>query len=418
MKLKIQALLAFLSATPMSAADPQPAATAINSFGLDLQRALAKEHKNLCISPFSIESALAMTYAGSKGETREQMARVLHFPKEDAALHEAFVALDATLAELKKKSEERVEDSKKYGGPAEPIALANANRLFGQKGYEFRQSFLDLLKKSYGTPLEVLDFAKSAEARNYINKWVEKQTRDRIRDLIPDGAINEGTRLVLVNAIYLKAPWHEEFKEALTKPRPFHVDGGKPAVEVPTMHRVDGYGYAKQEGYSVVAVPYMGLDLQFLILVPDEIDGLEKMESGLNAKALSACAKLEYQEVDLMLPKFKMEPPTISLVAALEKMGMTQAFDRPRGSADFDGIAPKKPDDYLYISEVFHKTFIAVDEKGTEAAAATAVMMMAGSAMQQPPKPIEVHVDRPFVFAIQEKSTGTCLFMGRVSDPR
>ena len=185
------------------------------------------------------------------------------------------------------------------------------------------------------------------------------------------------------------------------------------------MKNVRHFGYAKRDGYTAIALPYSGNELQFLVLVPNELNGLHSLESKLSAEMLAQCANLETKhDVDLSLPKFKFEPPTIPLSDKLKTLGMKSAFDEPKGSANFDKIAPRKPDDYLAISEVFHKTFIAVDEKGTEAAAATAVAMMAASAMIKKEPPVEVKVDRPFIYAIQHVPSGACLFVGRVTDPR
>ena len=261
--------------------------------------------------------------------------------------------------------------------------------------------------------------AKTQEAaRQHINKWVAAQTRDRIRDLIPDGGVDALTRLVLANAIYLKAPWQSEFNDAMTKPKPFRVHGAA-AVDVPTMNQSGQLGYAKREGFTAVALPYSGGELQFLVLLPDEGSNLRSLEKELRTKMLAQCATLEPHEVDLWLPKFNFEPPTIALGTTLQALGMKTAFDIPQGSANFDRMAPRKPNDYLAISKVFHKTFIAVDEKGTEAAAATAVVMReVSAAWVQKPKPIEVKVDRPFLYAIQHVPSGVCLFLGRVTDPR
>jgi serpin B len=178
-------------------------------------------------------------------------------------------------------------------------------------------------------------------------------------------------------------------------------------------------GYARHEGFTVVTLPYAGNELQFVVVLPDDIKGLRGIESKLSADVVASCAKVEKRDIDLYLPKFKLEPPTITLAKQFEALGMKTAFDQPKRSANFDKIAPRTPDDYLYISQIFHKTFIAVDEKGTEAAAATAAAMLAGSALHSPPPPpIEVKVDRPFVYAIQHVPSGVCLFLGRVSDPR
>jgi serpin B len=362
-----------------------------------------------------------MTFAGADGETRDQMSRVLHLPKNGGAVDTSFSALQGSLEEMTRKTAEIAAESKKRGGPSEPITLAIANRLFAQSGYDFRTSFLDLVKKFYGAPFEALDFTKNADAvRQHINKWVADQTRDRIRDLIPANGVNDMTRLVLANAIYLKAPWASEFSEAYTKPKPFHVGGGGgTTVDVATMQRLSQFGYAKRDGFIAAALPYSGGELQLLVLLPDEVNGLQTLEKKLSAEMLAQCAKLERHDLDLSMPKFKFEPPTIALAAALKALGMNSAFDQPRGSANFDRIAPRKPNDYLYISEVFHKTFIAVDEKGTEAAAATAVTMMTATAMRStPPPPIVVKVDRPFLYAIQHVPSGVCLFLGHVTDPR
>ena len=411
---------ALIVGTAYGADDVGLAASATNEFAVDLHRQLATGDHNLCISPYSIETALAMTFAGADGETRDQMSRVLHLPKDGRAVDASFSSLQRSLEEMTRKTAEIATESKKRGGPSEPITLAIANRLFAQSGYDFRSSFLASVKQFYGAPFETLEFTKNADAaRQHINKWVADQTRDRIRDLIPANGVNEMTRLVLANALYLKAPWASEFSEAHTKPKPFHVRGGA-TVDVATMERLSEFGYAKRDGFTAVALAYSGGELQFLVLLPDEVNGLEALEKKLSAEMLAQCAKLERHDVDLSMPKFKFEPPTIALAATLKALGMNSAFDQPRGSANFDRIAPRKPNDYLYISDVFHKTFIAVDEKGTEAAAATAVTMMMATAMRPKPTPppIVVNVDRPFLYAIQHVPSGVCLFLGRVTDPR
>ena len=393
------------------------AAKATNDLGIDLHRQLATGDENLCISPYSIQSALAMTFAGADGETRTEMARVLHFPN-NGDVPASFSALQHSLEKMSAKTAELVKESKKFGGPSEPITLNIANRLFAKKGYPFRDAFLSLVKQYFGGGFEPLDFAADpAVATQGINKWVADQTRDRIRDLIPAGALDKTTRLVLANALYLKAPWANEFSQAATQSEPFFVRGAP--VDIPMMRKTSNFGYARREGFTVVSLPYAGNDLQFVILLPDEINGLRDFESKLTADVLASCAKLEKRDVDLHLPKFKLEPPTVALKEKFEALGMKTAFDIPPGSANFDKIAPRKPNDYLYISNIFHKTFIALDEKGTEAAAATAVVMMARSALiSPPPPPIEVKVDRPFVYAIQHVPSGVCLFLGRVTNPR
>jgi serpin B len=257
----------------------------------------------------------------------------------------------------------------------------------------------------------------TTDAAREINTWVEEKTSQRIRDLIPPDGLDRDTRLVLVNAIYLRAPWVEPFLESATKPRPFHVGGG-PALEVPTMLRQGRLGYARRDGYSVVTIPYSGNDLHFLVLLPDATNGLAALEAKLTPELLAAAAGPTTAELILHLPRLKLEPPVFKLGRVLRTLGMRSAFDQPRGSANFDRMAPRRPDDYLRISEVFHKTFLALDEKGTEAAAATAVTMVrVTSVAVDQSKPIEVRVDHPFLFAIQHRPSGACLFLGRITDP-
>ena len=403
----------------ITATDVESVATATNQLGVDLHRRLATGEDNLCLSPYSIQSALAMTFAGAEGETKTEMARVLHFRANEEKIHASFASLQRGLEELAKNSAALAEEAKKNGGSGEPITIAIANRLFAQTGYDFRTGFRDSVKRFYGAPFEEMDFRTAPDReRQRINKWVADQTRDRIRDLIPAGGINDATRLVLANAIYLKAPWADPFLESATKEAPFHVRGGA-AVDVPMMRREDrNFGYLKADSFTAVSMPYIGSKLQFVVLLPDEVNGLRQLESKLTAEILAQCAKLEPRDVDLSLPKFRFEPPTVPLADALQALGMKSAFNEPRDSANFDKIAPRKPNEYLYLSQVFHKTFIAVDEKGTEAAAATAAVMMEATAIIKRTPPIEVKVDRPFVYAIQHVPSGACLFLGRVTDPR
>jgi serpin B len=412
------AMLSSLAASASIAAS-EVAARAVNSLGLDLHRQMPKT-ENVCLSPYSIQSALGMTYLGASGVTQEEMAKVLRFPTDKTALAESFAALNAALMEAQEKSEKQVAQSKKYGGPSEALKMHVANRLFGQKGYEFRETFLSGVKSHFGAPMELMNFMKDHDgSRREINGWVEKQTQKRIRDLIPEGGLSADTRLVLVNALYFKAAWSDDFNVQATAPKPFHANGTKSTVQVPTMGKQEHLRYLNGRGFQAVTLPYAGNDLHFLLIVPDDINGVSAVEKKLTPETLLACAKAEYREVILHLPKFKITPPTVPLSEVLQKMGMTTAFDKPAGSADFDAMAPKKPNDYLCISEVFHKTFLELDEKGTEAAAATAVVMLpGGAALVEQAKPIELKADRPFLFAIQHAQSGACLFFGRVSDPR
>jgi serpin B len=415
-------LLGMLPLASISA-DTSPAASAVNELGLDLYRQIGGGTKtgkgtridNVCLSPYSIQIALAMTYAGAEGETRTQMAKVLHYGPNE--MDPSFSALRTALDDSVAKSVAEAEHSKKYGGPSEPITLETANRLFGQTGYDFRAPFLDLLKDRYGAPLDALDFMKKPDAATkIINDWVAGKTHQRIRDLIPLGGLTTETQLVLTNAIYLKAPWAKEFSVGATKPEPFHRIGNT-TTDVPMMVEKNSLGFYEGNGFSAVTLPYSGGDLQFLIILPTAVDGLPAIERGLTASILSDCAKAESRDIIVHLPKFKLVPATLSLGEMLRALGMRAAFDQPKGSANFDRIAPRKPNDYLAISEVYHKTFISVDEKGTEAAAATAVAMAKMAMAPKSVEPLVFKVDHPFIFAIQHRPSGACLFLGRVADP-
>jgi serpin B len=303
------------------------------------------------------------------------------------------------------------------GAPA-PVELVVANRLFTQSGFALRPAFTATLREHFGAPLEELDFVRAVEpSRRRINAWAARETRDRIRDLIPPGALDADTRAVLANAIYLRAPWASPFEPGATRNEPFWV-AGLTRVEVPTMIREGGCGYQKRDGFTALALPYAGGRLHFIVLLPDEREGLAALERRVTPTLLADCAKLPWRGVILRLPKFKVEPPVLPLGGLLRGLGMTTAFDQPRGTANFDRMAPRMPRDYLYISEVFHRTWLALDESGTEAAAATAVVMArAAAAVGKRPEPLDVRVDRPFLFALRDVPTGAILFLGQVADP-
>jgi serpin B len=375
------------------------AASAINNLGLRIFESWPDAKKNICLSPYSITAALAMTYPGSSGETRMQMREALGFPENPDSLASSFHALDALLS-----SDSGDKD----------VALRRANRLFGQQGYHFRTDFLSLLGARFSAPLQEMNFKTAHEAaRKEINNWVEEQTEDRIQDLLPGGSLDEEIRLVLVNALYFKAPWRNEFSPGGTAERPFQtIDGDE--VSVPTMQQTERMGYKKIPGATVVALPYRGLPFQFLAILPD---GVLKESSGLlTADFFEQCREIPFSKVQLHMPKFRIEPPTINLADVLAAMGMPSAFDRPLGSADFDAMTPRTSDEYLYVSGVYHKTFIEVDEKGTEAAAATAVAMMRATSMDLD-EPVEVHLNRPFFYAIQHQPSGAVFFLGQIADP-
>lgn len=393
------------------------AARSTAELGLDLYRRIGKENDNLCLSPYSISCALAMTLSGADGKTRNEMARVLHL--EAATDPDAsFSSLQKAVSSVAGSAVKNDGDGSEHDQTAPAITMQMANRLFPQTGYELHPEFLARLSANYGAALEPLDFrANAARATSHINDWVAEQTHDRIQQLIAQ-PLDPTTRLVLVNAIYLKAAWAHQFSERATKPEPFHVRG-REAVNVPTMQKLQSVRYAARDRFVALGLPYAGSELQLLILLPKDLNGWEALDRTVDAATLLECAKSDYQNVVLHLPRFKLEPPTIPLSQQLQGLGMKSAFDIPRGSANFDRMATRKPNDYLAVSDVFHKSFVAVDENGTEAAAATAVAMITTSAVVRPqPTPMEVKVDRPFIFAIQHVPSGACLFLGRVTDPR
>jgi serpin B len=408
---------------PPSADSYVSATTAVNQLGLDLFRELATTNKdgNLLFSPYSIQTALAMTYAGADGDTRAEMARVLHFPASDDQLASSFAALRAGLDAAVKNATAIRAGFVGRGGKMDSVEWREVNRLFAEREFSFRQSFLDFVRDRYAAPLQPLDFKHAAEpTRGIINAWVADQTKNRIPDLIPPGGLDRTTRLVLVNAIYIKAPWMDQFGPGATHHRVFKAHG-KDEIKVPTMFNESYYGYAKRDGYTAVTLPYLGGELQLLVLLPDQADGLDALAAKATPDLLRQCAQLDSGPVRLWLPKLKFTPPSIALAEALKALGLKTAFDVPKGSANFDRMAPRTPDEYLAIAEVYHKTFFALDEESTEGAAATVVEMKAvGTAAprEPPPPPPEVHVDHPFLFAIQHRESGACLFLGRVTDPR
>lgn len=367
------------------------------AFGFDLYHWLASgDDGNLFCSPLSISTALAMTWAGARGETEAAMAGVLHFDLGQDRLHPAFNRLGAVLDAL--------------GAGSDAFRLHVVNALWGQTGYEFREAFLDLMAEQYGAGMSLLDFAADPEAaRLVVNDWAAYHTENRIRDLVPPGGIHGLTRLVLANAIYFKADWADPFEPEGTHDRMFRLAGGE-EVRVPTMWHAADFRYADGDGWQAVELPYEGREVSMLVVVPDA-GRFAEVEASFGYAALSdVLAALAPRRVALAMPKFEFTRD-FALKAALEALGMGIAFDPDL--ADFSGMEPL---DELYIGNVFHKAFVAVDEEGTEAAAATAVVMDGGTSV--PPEALPFDVDRPFLFLIREHATGAVLFLGRVIDPR
>jgi serpin B len=401
--------------SPPPSSEPAPKATATpekmaaaakgdTEFALSLY-ARVKGEGNTLLSPASARLALAMAYAGAKGNTAEQMAKVLVIPN-DPKVHEAFGAI---LGQWRSWAEAKIPSSP--DNPAQPTTLRVANRLFGQKGRAFLPGFLSLLSDDYGAPLEQLDFRAAPDpSRVHINQWVEDRTEKRIKDLLPPGSIKVDTKLVIVNALYFKADWQSPFSKDQTKDEDFFPASGA-AIKVPTMHeRNHSAKYAETADAQLLELGYRGGPVAMTIVLPKAKDGLAKLENSLTPASVNdMLGKLAPADVKISLPKIKIES-TLDLGKELPGMGMPDAFDATK--ADFSGIDGTRE---MLINGVVQKTFCAVDEKGTEAAAATAIMIGTAAAPAQPPK--EFTADHPFLFLIRDTQTGSLLFVGRVARP-
>jgi len=382
------------NAPPVAPDDLRAFAAGHNRFGLAMYRLLGGG--NLFFSPYSIAQVLTMTSAGARGQTAQQMAQVLHsaFPQE--RLHPAANALDQALS-----SRAAGEDG---------FQLKTANSLWGQQGFAFQPEFLDTLATNYGAGLRLLDFKTAPEpARTTINATIAQQTHDKITDLLPEGSIDDSTRMVLANAIYFNAKWHAPFAKESTRDDTFNPDQGG-AVTTPMMTNQANYPYATGPGYQAISLPYRG-GVSMLVLVPDA-GQIGAFEAGLDdARLQTILDRLATREVQLTLPKFEYHSSSISLKQQLSALGMTDAFDP--GAADFSGMDGQRD---LFIGDGFHKAMLRVDEEGTEAAAATAVSMRVTSARVD--APLTLTIDRPFVFLIRDDMTGALLFMGRIVNPK
>jgi serine protease inhibitor len=365
------------------------------AFALSLYQKLSSAEGNLFLSPFSISTALAMTFAGARGNTAREMAAALHFSMEGEELHSAFAGLERNLLDAGGK-----------GG----VRLKVANALWPQQGYPFLPEYLALLERYYGTTATPVDYARATEqARQTINRWVERETEEKIKDLIPPGVLDPLTRLVLTNGIYFKGDWASPFKKGATHEAPFHGTQGS-SIKVPMMTEQHRFKYGERDDLQILELPYAGQELSFVVLLPRRVDGLRELERALTAEGLADwTGGLREQEVVVFLPKFKLISQ-FRVDAALKALGMVDAFSP--GKADFAGMDGKPH--WLYIGAVLHKAFVGVNEEGTEAAAATGVVVGLTSARVQPPT---FCADRPFLFLIRDNHTGSILFMGRVVDP-
>jgi serpin B len=388
--------LSLASFAGSDAPDVNSVVTGNTVFALDLYAKLCSQGGNLFFSPYSISTALTMTYGGARGETARQMAHTLHFDIALEKLHPAFAALQANLNAIQQKGQ---------------VKLAVANSLWPQKGHAFLPDYLALCQKDYGTSITPVDYKGDTEAaRKTINDWIEEKTNHKIVELLKPGVLNGLTRLVLANAIYFKGTWDRPFRTRLTTDQPFHVTTAK-TVSAPLMEKEDDFRYAENPDLQVLELRYAGDDLSMVVLLPRKVDGLGDLEAKLTTQNLSAWAtSLERQEVDVFLPKFKTTAE-FSLAGTLATLGMADAFS---SRADFSGMDGRKD---LFISAVIHKAFVDVNEEGTEAAAATAVIVRP-SAVRANPQPLPVfRADHPFLFLIRDNHTGSVLFLGRITDP-
>jgi serpin B len=370
-----------------------PAVTGNNKFAFKLYEEINDEEENVFFSPYSISSALAMTYNGAKGTTGDEMAEVLNFTKDKEALSADFKQLN--------------EDFRNFN--QEDLKLHIANSLWCQQDLDFKQSFLDMNAKYYDAGIQKVNFAENyKEIRKEINQWVEKKTQNKIQDLIQKGMLDKLTRLVLVNAIYFKGMWEFPFDEKKTKEDTFYVYS-ECMTKADFMHRDITAKYYKDDLAKVIEIPYSGKQLSMMIIMPLEKYGMRKLENKLDNKLYESYNKSLYStKVKLSLPKFKINAG-YELNKPLSELGMKSAFGK---NADFSGITDVEE---LYISNVIHKSFVEVNEEGTEAAAATGVVMRKTTAIM---KKEVFEADHPFIFFIKDNKTGSILFMGRVMNPK
>jgi serpin B len=393
-----------------------------NAFATDLYAQLAsRDRENLFFSPFSIHTAMAMTLLGARGTTSREMAKVLHLEMKQEGLLEGYDALLAQLSfDPQVSDREGVDPAMDRGevtdkeAPASQLRLANA--LWAERRYPFDTNYLERVRRHFRARLDTLDFSNRPEpAREVINHWVETQTCNRIKDLIPPGLIDRMTRLVLTNTIYFQGSWEDLFPDHATKDRPFYLLDGD-TVQVPQMWQAGDFDYVETDGMQLLSLPYRGHGLDMVVLLPTVNDGLSALEKRLTIGNLTGwLAGLKHQEVvEVTLPKWKFESG-IMLKEVLRSMGVKQAFLWP--GAGFTGMSRTGQ---LCIDEVIHKALVAVDEKGTEAAAATAAAITIGERplRKEPPKPLTFTADHPFIFLIRHQASGAILFLGRVTNPK
>lgn len=366
------------------------------AFALDLYAKLRGQPGNVFFSPHSLSAALAMTYAGAQGDTAAQMRKALRFELPDKELFAAYAELG-----------ERLNAAQKDG----KVVLRAAHSLWPQQKYPLSKDYLALLEKNFGAAVTPLDYVGATEkSRTTINAWVEDKTAKKISDLISKGVLTDMTRLVLVNAIYFKGDWEKKFNKAATRDAAFHMAADK-EVSVPMMNGEIEAGYADMEQVQVLWLPYASKGLGMSVILPKEKDGLAAVEAALTTQKLREWTQPlpKTQKIRVALPKFKTTGQ-FRLDETLKSLGMVDAFDEKK--ADFSGMDGQK---WLYVGAVLHKAFVDVNEEGSEAAAATAVVMTMKSAPMRLPT---FRADHPFIFMIRDETSGAILFMGRVLNPK
>ena len=395
---RILTTLVVLSCSPSFVAGQTDAETLVQgntAFAMALYQKLCEsENGNVFFSPYSISTALAMTYAGARGNTEKEMAETLRFSLGQERLHPAFAEVEASLNKTQESGN---------------VKLGVANSLWPEKTYVFRDDYMGLIRKHYGVSITALDYKHAPnQSRIIINNWVENKTHGKIKNLLQPPVITDMTRLVLVNAIYFKGNWARQFKKDKTKEAPFHLSPQK-SIQTPMMTQEENFRHADLEFFDLLELPYVGGELSMLIILPKTHDDLAQLATSLSETNLGLWMKrLGMKKVVVFLPKFKITHG-FGLNETLKAMGMVDAFSYR--TADFSGM---DEDNGVYINAVIHKAFVDVNEEGTEAAAATGVSMW-GRSMPRPPTIFRV--DRPFVFLIQDNTTNSILFMGRVNDP-
>lgn len=409
-------VLAALASSEEKEVDSKGIVSGNNEFAVSLYKELAAEEGSVFFSPLSISSALAMTYAGAREETAEQMKAALHLLPEPSATHKEMSALLKDLNNRKFKDWVREEKDGKVRPVRKEVKafeLLIANALWGQEGYPFKKEFIETNGKYYEAGLNLVDYKnKTEEARGEINKWVEDKTNGKIKNILPEGVLDEMTRLVLSNAIYFKAKWDEDFYEGATKNDVFTLANGT-EIKVPMMHQEESFRFAANEDLKAVELPYSGKEICMVVIVPHDSKKFTEFEKNLSREGLEKLLKgMSYGKVDLYMPKFKTGFEC-SVKKVMQKLGMQDAF--VMGKADLTGVADVEGDP-LFISEILHKAYIDLNEKGTEAAAATVVVATGGAAPDRK-KPEVIKADRPFVYLIRDRKTGSILFMGRLMQP-